>query len=257
MPNPSDETRKVLRRVRSSLAEIVVVSLQPGFTAHRTTCPDGQFWLPARGEQVVEGSPGIRRQRPFELLYYAPREPAVRVTDSPTLAYGLRLMLSRMNADEHDAAWYQSRPSSWDDKRVVLRLIRKGLESGGHALDEEVAQWIAQPSATPSESHRAGWLRRAEDLLHHDPSLSLLELSRAAGVVPAYLSAEFSRARGITISTYRRRIMLDRALASAERNSLNESAIEAGFYDASHFHRACVAELDLKPSMLRRMIWPT
>src|SRR5690348_6682144 len=86
----SEPGRTVVRRVSSSLADITVVDIEAGSASHRSTCPDGQFWLPVRGEQVVDGAYGKLRQKPFELIYYAPREPAVRTADSPSLAYGLR-----------------------------------------------------------------------------------------------------------------------------------------------------------------------
>jgi transcriptional regulator GlxA family with amidase domain len=60
-----------------------------------------------------------------------------------------------------------------------------------------------------------------------------------------------------SISALKRQVRLQSALGAAERSTLNVAAIDAGFYDASHFHRACVAELDLKASALRRLIWPS
>lgn len=247
--------RRIIKVVSSSLAEIVVVELQPGYESHRSTCPDGQFWLPVRGRQVVDGT---RRQRPFDLLYYAPRQPAVRLTDTPTISYGLRVRLSKMEPQERDQCWIDSSDRRWDTKRQVLKLLNMGLtkQADPHLLDEAIAQWVST-KRTQAETSSAQWLHRIEELLRDDPSLSLPELSQSVGIVPAYLSGEFSRLKGFTISALRRQVMLERALRTAETSNLNVSAIEAGFYDASHFHRACVAELDVKPSHLRRLIWPT
>jgi AraC-like DNA-binding protein len=242
--------------VTSSLVDIKVVEIDPGSESHRSTCPDGQFWLPVRGEQVVKGEHSQRRQLPFELMYYAPREPAVRMADSPTLAYGLRVQLSQLTEEERDPRWIESAPVQWDTYRSVVCLLSRGLEGRAdvHELDEVAARLVGSSALKGEESPRAPWLRRVEDLLEDDPSLTLVDLSRSAGVVPAYLSAEFSRARGVTVSRYRRRVMLRRALSLAGSLTLNEAAIEAGFYDASHFHRVCQAELDVKPTDLRRLI---
>jgi len=254
----SEEDRRVLSRFSSSLADLAAVAIQPGSRSIRSTCPDGQFWLPVRGEQVIRGAGGNRRQGPFELLYYAPREAAERMADSPTLAYGLRVKLSAMSDEQRDASWMEGNKVDWDTSRKVLSLIVKGFSGNAdpHELDETIAQWVTSRRQV-RETPRAQWLRTIQALLFDDPSLSLLDLSRATGIVPSYLSAEFSRTQRVTISAYRRQVMLQRALSYAGEGNLNVAAIEAGFYDASHFHRVCKAELKIKPTELRQLIWPT
>jgi AraC-like DNA-binding protein len=254
-----EEQRHILRRVSSSLADIVIAQKEPGYTAHRSTCPDGQFWLPIQGVQLVDSSRGFRRQQPFELIYYAPREPAVRKTDTPTIAYGLRLMLSQMNDEERDNSWMQGDLPTWETKRFALNLISCSLDpnTDRFQLDEMVACWVAKPQKTKEESRRANWIQQVVDLLHEDPSLSLTDLSRKVGIAPAYMSAQFARVQGRTISAFRRQVMLEKVLHSASSENLYVSALEAGFYDASHFHRACQSELGLKPAHLRKLISPT
>ena len=250
------EQRHILRRVTTQLVDIVVVQKDPGYTSHRSTCPDGQFWLPVSGVQLVNGH---RKQLPFELLYYAPREPAVRQTDSSALAYGVRIMLSNLNENERDESWHQGREMTWETKRMVIGLLINSLRSKAdqHTLDEAVAQWIAKPSPSPKEHPKAKWIKRAKELIHEDSSLTLVEIGRQIGIAPAYLSAQFSQTQGLTLSEYRRQIMVQKTLQQAHKSTLNESAIEAGFYDASHFHRACLAELNAKPSQLKSLIWLT
>jgi AraC-like DNA-binding protein len=250
--------RTVLRRVGSSLLEVVVVEMQPGYRAQRSTCPDGQFWISVRGEQVVHGDGYRKRQGPFELAYYAPREPAIRTTDGATLAYGIRLRLSTLRDDEYDSSWLQPSLTDWHTHRQALRLLAMCLHAGpdSHKVDEEVVKWLSQ-SPSKSETSRAKWLRQAEELVVDDPTLSLVELSRRVGVNAAYLSASFTQVHGVTLSSFRRQVMVSKALRNVSVGTLNEAAIEAGFYDASHFHRACIAELDMKPSSLRRLISPT
>lgn len=208
---------------------------------------------------MVQGAYGNRRQRPFDLLYYAPREPAQRMADSPTFAYGVRVRLSHMNAEEHDASWLDNPSMQWTAVKAMIGVVALGLNDRVDPMevDEAVARWVRPRKKQRHETPRAPWIRKVEALIYDDPSLTLTELSQAVGVVPSYMSAEFSRVQRFTISAYRRQVMLQRALRLSQEFTLNEAAIEAGFYDASHFHRVCQAELSLKPSSLRQLIWPT
>src|SRR6185369_5542180 len=114
---------------------------------------------------------------------------------------------------EFDAAWVQGREMCWQTRRQVLNLTALALQGlDAYMLDELVAQWVSTSRTNTPEKPRARWLLHVAELLNHDPSLSLTDLSRAVGVVPAYLSAEFSRTHGQTVSSYRRQIMLNRAL---------------------------------------------
>lgn len=253
------EQRHILSRVSSSLVDIVFVQKDPGYTAHRSTCPDGQFWLPTEGTQLVSRPKGFRRQEPFELMYYAPREPAVRKTDTSTRAYGLRLMLSKMREDERDESWMQDQTPSWETKRLALNLISYSFEPtlDDFLLDEMVARWVAKPQKAKDEVRGAKWIQQLVDLIQTEPTQSLTDLSHSIGIVPAYMSAQFAKVQGRTISAYRRQVMLEKTFRAPTTENLYAAAIEAGFYDASHFHRACQSELGLKPAHLRRLISPT
>ncbi|MBS1727158.1 MAG: helix-turn-helix transcriptional regulator [Armatimonadetes bacterium] len=252
------EERQILRRSTASTVDVVLADMDPGYVHHRSTCPDGQFWLPISGLQVVAGWRGHRRQGPFELLYYCPREPAVRTTDERTLAYGVRLRLSELRDDERDRPWVEGWPSGWSAKREVIRLVTLAMRESAdpHDLDEVVAQWISSPTNARPEAAEARWMAKVEDLLREDSSRSLIDLARRLELAPAYLSAQYSRVCGRTISRRRRQIMLDEALRLAGERSLNEAAVEVGFYDASHFHRVCVAEMGIRPSELRTFFAP-
>lgn len=250
------EGRRVIRRVSSALAEIVVVQMQPGYRSLRTTCPDGQFWLIARGEQTVERFRAGGKQRPFDLLYYAPREGAIRIAETASLAYGLRIRLSGMRPDEFDSVWNHSFRGRIGEEQAILRIVAHGL-TDPLAIDEAVAELLQSSAPREQERKKALWLATMKEMIEEKPERSLLEISRAVGVAPAYASAQFSRAFGITMTGYRRKVMISKTLRFANSSTLNEAAIEAGFYDASHFHRACAAELGFTPSHLRKMMRET
>lgn len=252
------EERTIHRRVSSSMVDIVLAEMDPGHTHHRSTCPDGQFWLSISGIQVVSGPRGTLRQNPFDLMYYHPREPAMRTTSDRTLAYGVRLRLSELRDHERAEGWVQGQEFDWRTKRTVIRLIHGALKGGSdsHELDEAVSEWIAGTHVGRPENQKTRWMAQVEDLLHQAPDLTLVELSRLVGLAPAYVSAQYSQIHGHSISHRRRQIMLERVLRLASKRTLNEAAIEAGFYDASHFHRACVAELGVRPSELKKLVRP-
>jgi AraC-like DNA-binding protein len=248
--------RRVIRRVSSALAEIVVLQMEPGYRSLRTTCPDGQFWLVARGEQTVERSRVGGKQRPFELLYYAPREGAVRIAETPSLAYGLRIRLSAMRSDEFDSSWNHGFRGRIGEEQAVLRVVAGGL-ADPLGIDESVADLLSGSPAPTPERRATRWLRTMREIIENDPQCSLLEMSRSIGVAPAYASAQFSRVFGITMTGYRRKVMISKALRMASHSTLNEAAIEAGFYDASHFHRACTSQLGITPAHLRELMRET
>lgn len=183
----------------------------------------------------------------------------MRKTDTSTRAYGLRLMLSNMREDERDESWMQDRTPSWETKRLALNLISYSLDPNPDLflLDEMVARWVTKPHQTKDEVRGAKWIQQVIDLVQIEPTLSLTDLSRSVGIVPAYMSAQFARVQGHTISAYRRQFMLEKTFQAATTENLYAAAIGAGFYDASHFHRACQSELGLKPAQLRKLISPT
>ena len=243
---------QVVHRTSTHLLEICAVRANPGYASHRTTCPDGQFWLTVHGDLTVMGEAGKSRHRPQELAYYAPREGAIRTAEEPVRAYGIQVKLSRLAGEDHDPHWRKIGPRGWADYRCVTQLLRiaRGVDPDPHRLDELASEWLHSRQGFPSERGIPGWMNRAEEIVAADPGRPLAEVAREVGVVPAYLSAQYRRLRGVPLSQFRRRTMVQRALALHGELPLASAAIEAGFYDASHFHRTCVAELGAKPTEL-------
>lgn len=250
------ESRIIHKRVSTSLVEVAFVEQEPGYVAHRSTCPDGQFWLVTSGSQVVTRQHDRRRQNSSEVMYYAPKEPAIREADDRTFAYGVRLRVSGLKEHERDSAWYSDAPTNWQSKRMVIALSNLAFVRGmdPHEVDEWVAGWIGTPISSTRDHGSARWIREARHLVQADPSISLVDLARMLDLAPAYVSSQFNRATGTSLSQLRRRVMLDNAIRLMPAMGPNEAAIEAGFYDASHFHRACTSELGIKASELRTLL---
>ncbi len=88
----------------------------------------------------------------------------------------------------------------------------------------------------------APWLLRVRDYIEEycSTALRLEELSRVAGRHPAYLSWEFRRFFGKTISQFvrERRVLKAARLLRSIPGNVSEVAAACGFYDQSHFTHA-------------------
>jgi AraC family transcriptional regulator len=127
------------------------------------------------------------------------------------------------------------------------------------AIESAVAELLALAGRTlaPGERHGAPlWLRRARELLHESargkPSLS--SLARVAGVHEGHLTRAFRGYFGCSIGEYARGVRIRsaaRALITSDR-PISDIALEAGFYDQSHFHRVFRRALGCTPRTWRR-----
>ncbi len=94
---------------------------------------------------------------------------------------------------------------------------------------------------------------RVISLLHRclaePPSLG--EIGKAVGCSPFYLSRTFSRAVGMTIPQYLRRVRMEKAaelLASGKYN-VTEAAMEVGYSSLSHFSQAFCQTIGCCPAL--------
>ncbi len=89
---------------------------------------------------------------------------------------------------------------------------------------------------------RPVWLTQVVGVLHDqwDQWIGLEELAHIAEIHPVNLSANFSRLLGCTLSEYRRKIKVDKAIALLHNQniSLAEIAYRCNFSDQSHFNRS-------------------
>jgi AraC-like DNA-binding protein len=97
---------------------------------------------------------------------------------------------------------------------------------------------------------------RAKALLAPDRQpIGLVSLARQLAVSPAYLSAAFRRAEGVSLVRYQLRLRLVRALAALPHTEdLAALALELGFSSHSHFTTAFRTTLGLTPSQYRRQV---
>ena len=125
---------------------------------------------------------------------------------------------------------------------LLLRALRAELPPV--ALEEAVLRLLehtgGQYRLTSDRGH-PGWLNAARDRIHATTPkrVRLGELAMEAGVHPAHLSETFRATFGVTITRYVERLRLERdvtALAATD-DPVGRIALQAGFYDHSHFSR--------------------
>src|SRR5262249_19219721 len=99
------------------------------------------------------------------------------------------------------------------------------------------------------------WLKDIEQLLHNQFSdqLTLADMARSAGVHPTHLARTFRQYYQCTIGEYIRNLRVEyscQKLAATEI-PLIDIALEAGFYDQSHFSRCFKQIMGLTPTEFR------
>lgn len=92
----------------------------------------------------------------------------------------------------------------------------------------------------------------------HPASGGLLPLAELLGVSPYRLSRSFSRELGVSLTRYRNRVRIGRALdrLDAGEDSLAVLAADLGFCDQAHLCRTMRQYLGHTPTALRRLLAP-
>ena len=118
------------------------------------------------------------------------------------------------------------------------------------------------PDAVAAGFPSAGPARRVVDdvrqVLAEDPGAPLQELAGAAGLSSYHVSRVFRRTTGVTISAFRSRLRVRRALeqlAGGQRD-LARLAAETGFADQAHLTRSIRRETGSTPAQLRTLLAP-
>jgi len=135
------------------------------------------------------------------------------------------------------------------------RALVSGLKRA-HDPWEAAEAAIALVAALLEEHGDPAVVRDAREALALDARISLVGLAHMVGASPHHLSRIFRRRTGETVSGYRNRLRVRRALerlAAGERN-LSRLAADLGFTDHSHLVRTLRAEVRAPPSRLRSQL---
>ncbi|MCI0603716.1 AraC family transcriptional regulator [bacterium] len=127
---------------------------------------------------------------------------------------------------------------------------------GMEGLVLEMMYEACKASAFHVPNRIPSWLSKAKEFLHDNfkNGLTLLTVAGVAGVHPAHLARAFRRHYGITAGEYVRRLRVEwctTQLLHSDREIL-DIALEAGFYDQSHFIRVFKSLTGFTPYEFRR-----
>jgi AraC-like DNA-binding protein len=153
------------------------------------------------------------------------------------------------------------------DARLELahrRFLKASRDQDIHfAMTEQLLELLHQAIGTPSTEQASSGRDRGivdaarEAIATDDPAAhGLLALSGKIGVSPYRLSRSFTRQMGGSLTNYRNRVRIGRALDRLEKGeaSLSTLAVDLGFADQAHLTRTMRAQLGHTPSAVRRML---
>ena len=210
----------------------------------------------AHGEEVVEPGVAILQRGGEEEEYAHPHAggddcTAVRLSDEllaallvePALPAGAIPTTAREDL-AHRRVIAGARRGE-DVEEAAVALVSSVLGRGAPARTA-----AGRPSTAAARRSLAADAREA---LACDPGLGVVELGRLVGASPHHLSRVFRAEVGVTVSLYRRRLRLRRALEALD-GDLARVAADAGFADHAHLAREARALLGVTPSELRREV---
>jgi AraC family transcriptional regulator len=119
---------------------------------------------------------------------------------------------------------------------------------------------LAHAALTASEfrGRPPAWVQRAKELLRDrcTDHLRLAEAAHSLGVHPVHLSRGFRHFLGYTPGEYLTRCRMERAITMLRVTNLPlaDTALQAGFFDQSHFTKAFRRHFGVSPYVYRRMM---
>jgi AraC-like DNA-binding protein len=125
-------------------------------------------------------------------------------------------------------------------------------------LERVAAAWA--PVDLPTRSADQTWVAAAREAIaaDHPASHGLFPLARLLGVSPYRLSRAFTGELGVSLTRYRNRVRVSRALQRLEDGERNLAALAAdlGFADQAHLCRTIRTHLGHTPTALRCLLGP-
>lgn len=125
-------------------------------------------------------------------------------------------------------------------------------------LERVAAAWAPVDLPTRSADQACAAAAREAIAADHPASHGLFPLAHLLGVSPYRLSRAFTGELGVSLTRYRNRVRVSRALQRLEDGERNLAALAAdlGFADQAHLCRTIRAQLDHTPTALRCLLGP-
>jgi AraC family transcriptional regulator len=201
---------------------------------------------------VMQGGVSDKRRNreierlPGELMFFHAGEPHQTVIESfPTKNINLAVEREFLRANLATEAAVNSAVDKNPNAKFIMLKIYRELISEDVFSDSSIKMLLlnlihANPE-TDSEKARPGWTSIVAQLTRDkwNESLTLKDLSAAAGVHPITVSKHFPKYFSCTFGEYMRRLKIEKSLyfLKVSSFSLTEIAAECGFSDQSHFIR--------------------
>jgi len=239
---------------------------------HRHECPS--FFMPLSGAFVEGCGTVVRRYVAGEVGYHPPHEPHWLQTQG-VAAHGFAVEVGAESRETFGTTFGE--PTAWDAAPRDLSRSRVSWLMGQLYLELRT-QDTARPLVVQALSAEVGaelrgelqrelmraqgrpphWLLQIRERLHEEPyeTPSLTALARLAGITPAGMIKTFRRYEGCTPGDYLRTLRLTHArtaLGGSDR-PVGAIALDAGFYDQSHFTRAFRRAMGVTPLAYRRLL---
>jgi AraC-like DNA-binding protein len=157
-------------------------------------------------------------------------------------------------------------PTAYVDAQLDLahRLLLAAARGGDHdfAVAERLVGLLGDTFGAPRQAAPGdqALVCRARGLIHdgHPAATGLVPLAAALEVSPYRLSRVFPRVTGVSLTRYRNRVRVGRALDRLEEGEelLTQLAAELGFADQAHLTRTVRAHCGTTPSSLQRRLRP-
>lgn len=155
------------------------------------------------------------------------------------------------------------------DARLELahrRLLAAGPADPDYQLAESLVRLVGTalrsaaqrpiPAGSPARLSERRLVAQARDAIRQadDAAVGLFPLAAALGVSPYRLSRSFSNELGVSVTRYRNRVRVGRALEQLHRgeSTMADVAATLGFADQAHFCRTVRAHTGWTPTATRR-----
>jgi AraC family transcriptional regulator len=242
--------------------------LQPLLLAAAGTCARLSFYPPglrqlshyheqAHVSIIVAGAIRERRAGREETgfassLMLRPHEIRHEVQFGPQGALVLVVEVEDRLARAATKSWIHRNLSS--AQRTLLQWVLAEGATGAAEVGDCIDDLVAGIDAVALRGSPPQWLMRAREQLSDDAAGTRIDtLARSAGVHRAHFARAFQHWFGIPPSLFRRRTMLNLAIAAiAAGQSIASAAHSAGFADQSHFCRSMRGMLGATPRRLLR-----
>jgi AraC family transcriptional regulator len=199
---------------------------------------------------------------PGELMFFHAGEPHQTFIKSfPTKNINLAIDHEFLRENLATEAGIESAVERNPQAKFIMLKIYKEMVSEDNFSDCSIKMLLLNlihtNPETDAKNARPGWINIVAELTRDkwNESLTLKDLSEAAGIHPITISKHFPKYFSCTFGEYMRRLKIERSLyfLKVSSFSLTEIAVECGFADQSHFIRTFKQLTGILPNKYKKL----